>query len=74
MYGYGGGGGSARTLDWTGGQHLTSGWVSARVPAHFMLRKSEPRRERVEVSRNDEGELVAVNGLGVKDQPAGGAG
>ena len=29
----------ARTVDWTHDQHLASGWVTARVPAHFMVRK-----------------------------------
>jgi len=59
-----GAGGSARTMDWTRDQHLDSGWVSARVPAHFVLRKSEPRRERLEVTRAPDGAVVVVNGLG----------
>jgi hypothetical protein len=57
-------GGSARTLDWTHDQHLATGWVTARVPAHFMLRKSEARRERVTVHRGRDGSLRLVNGLG----------
>ncbi|MBL7132804.1 MAG: hypothetical protein ISS78_01780 [Phycisphaerae bacterium] len=55
--------GTARTVDWTHDQHLAGGWVSARVPAHFMVRKSQTRRERVVVRRSGAG-LVAVNGLG----------
>jgi hypothetical protein len=51
-------------IDWTTDQHLVRGWVSARVPAHFMLRKSEPRREGVKVSREGNS-LVLVNRLGV---------
>jgi hypothetical protein len=56
-------GARACTLDWTGDQHLAQGWVEARVPAHFRLRKSETRRERLTVSRSANGTLTAVNGL-----------
>src|SRR5439155_14148300 len=38
--------GTKREVDWTQSQHLRRGWVTARVPAHFHLRKSETRRER----------------------------
>jgi hypothetical protein len=51
-------------VDWDDGQHLARGWVSARVPAHFMLRKSEPRRESIKAFREG-GSLVVVNRLGV---------
>ena len=54
----------ARTVDWTHDQHLASGWVTARVPAHFMVRKSETRRERVTVRRGADADLRIVNGLG----------
>jgi hypothetical protein len=54
---------TSRTIDWTRDQHLAAGWVTARVPAHFMLRKNEARRERVTV-RRDGKSLTAVNGLG----------
>ena len=54
----------ARTVDWTHDQHLASGWVTARVPAHFMVRKSETRRERVTVRRGADTDLRIVNGLG----------
>jgi hypothetical protein len=54
-------------MDWTEGQHLSRGWVTARVPAHFALRTSETRRERLAVSREKEsGSLEMVNALGVK--------
>lgn len=56
-------GGTQRELDWTQGQHLRRGWVTARVPAHFHLRKSETRRERLQVEHAD-GHWSAVNGLG----------
>jgi hypothetical protein len=52
-----------REMDWTQAQHLQRGWVSARVPAHFQMRKSETRRERLQLE-NAGGQLSAVNGLG----------
>ena len=52
-------------MDWTHDQHLGSGWVTARVPTHFMVRKSETRRERVIVRRGANTDLKIVNGLGV---------
>jgi hypothetical protein len=55
---------SALTIDWTRGQHLESGWLTPRVPAHFALRKSELRRERMTISKGADGALEAVNGLG----------
>jgi hypothetical protein len=54
---------SACTVDWTEGQHLARGWVGPRVPAHFMHRKSEPRRERVTLRREGD-RLYLVNALG----------
>jgi hypothetical protein len=54
-----------RTADWTEDQHLETGWVTARTPAHFVIRRSETRRERVTVTRSSDGSLSAVNGLGV---------
>ena len=53
---------AARTVDWTHDQHLAKGWITARVPAHFMLRKNETRRERITVRRGTD--LRIVNGLG----------
>lgn len=55
--------GVSREVDWSQSQHFERGWVSARVPAYFHVRKSETRRERVEVS-NENGTLKIVNGLG----------
>lgn len=54
-----------RTADWTEDQHLETGWVTARAPAHFMIRRSETRRERLTVTRGADGSLSIVNGLGV---------
>ncbi len=58
--------GSLRTVDWTADQHFASGWVTSRVPAHFMIRKNETRRERIQVSFPKHGNPLAVNGLGAK--------
>ena len=53
-----------RLVDWTNDQHLASGWVSARVPAYFQMRKNEDRRERLSVEKKTDGSLKIVNALG----------
>src|SRR5262245_15115568 len=58
-------GGASRTIDWTEDQHLAGGWITARVPAHFIVRKSEPRRERLNV-RREGSKIIVVNGLGAE--------
>lgn len=60
-------GGNPREVDWTRSQHLQRGWVTARVPAHFLLCKSELRRERLQLE-NTGGHPVVVNGLGATIQ------
>ncbi len=57
-----------KKVDWTRGQHLSHGWVQARVPAFFMCRRSAVRRERLEVSVDTEGQVEVVNGLGADIQ------
>ena len=57
---------TSTTIDWTQKQHLSRGWVSARVPSFFLCRRSAIRRERLEYSLNDEGQIEVVNGLGAK--------
>lgn len=57
-------GGRPRSLELTNGQKFATGWVRARVPAHFLVRKSETRRERVKLSIGEDGQIAAVNGLG----------
>lgn len=59
------GSGTSREVDWTQGQQFTRGWVSARVPAHFHVRKTEPRRERIQVV-NEGGKISVVNSLGAE--------
>ncbi len=54
------------TLDWSRDQHLAAGWVEARIPAHFKVRKSEARRERVAIHREADQKLSMVNGLGAE--------
>ena len=39
------------TIDWSRDQHFAAGWVEARVPAHFKVRKSETRLERIAIHR-----------------------
>ena len=56
--------GSALSMEWSSEQHLSSGWLTPRVPSHFAVRKSELRRERVAFSRGADGQIEAVNGLG----------
>lgn len=57
------GSGTSREVDWSQSQHFQRGWISARVPAHFHLRKSETRRERIQVI-NQNGKMQVVNSLG----------
>lgn len=61
-------GGNSRELELSQAQHLTRGWVTARVPAHFALRKSETRRERLQVQRLPDGRVTVLNGLGADIQ------
>jgi hypothetical protein len=53
-----------RSVDWTSDQHLGAGWVKARVPAYFQIRKNEDHRERLSVRHGTDGSLTVVNGLG----------
>jgi len=53
------------TLDWVGQQHLARGWVTARVPAHYRLRRSETQaKQRLVLSRSRDGTISVVNALG----------
>jgi hypothetical protein len=56
---------SPRTMEWTDDeQRLTSGWLIARIPAHFLVRVSEQRNERLHVEQQADGSLRVHNGLG----------
>jgi hypothetical protein len=57
--------GASREVDWSQSQQFRRGWISARVPAHFHVRKSETRRERIQIV-NENGKLQIVNGLGAR--------
>jgi hypothetical protein len=52
----------ALTIDWTNDQHLDSGWLSAKVPLHFLVRRSEKRLERLPARREGD-DIIVVNGL-----------
>ena len=54
-----------RHIDWTEDQHLKSGWIASRVPAHFKLRKSQMRREKIVFSTVQSQDCEALNGFGV---------
>src|SRR6185369_4845962 len=60
----GGYSGGALLVDFTFAQRLARGFIQARIPVHFALRKSELRRERLGFSRTKGGALEVVNGLG----------
>jgi hypothetical protein len=53
-----------RTIDWSHDQNLTTGWLSARTPAYFLVRNTEVRPEHVTVDRRPDGSLTLTNGLG----------
>jgi len=55
--------GRPREIDWTLDQHLSRGWIPARVQTHFLIRKNQTRRERLNVVHLDD-QVSAVNGLG----------
>lgn len=56
--------GSPRVLDWSEDQNLRSGWVTARVPAHFLVRAHAPSTRFLRVKKADDGTSTMVNGLG----------
>jgi hypothetical protein len=56
-------GGEGRAVNQDVDQHMVSGWVQARVPAIFVVRKSELERRRVDILVRD-GAYAATNGLG----------
>lgn len=51
------------SIDWTHDQHLTDGWIIAKIPSHFMVRRNEKRLERLTINDHPEGK-AAVNLLG----------
>lgn len=55
--------GSNRGINWTKGQLFTGKWIASRVPAHFAVRKSESRKERLSVMWESSTPTV-VNSLG----------
>lgn len=62
---YYGHGGRPRTVNWTVDQHLASGWIIARAPAHFRVRRSQSmQRQRLPMGIDEDGRAYATNGLG----------
>jgi len=55
-----------RITDWTEGQQLATGWISARVPTYFQFRQTQDRRERLTVEVSKDGTYSVVNALGAK--------
>ncbi len=53
-----------REIDWSRGQHLTTGWVQPRIPAYLGFRIPETRRERLEIRGLGPNRLEVVNALG----------
>ncbi|NNM87525.1 MAG: hypothetical protein HKL95_03300 [Phycisphaerae bacterium] len=56
---------SYRYINWTHGQDLSAGWVTARVPALFAVRKAAPSQAHITIGRDSTGHITAVNHLGV---------
>lgn len=56
------------SIDWTNDQHLTDGWVTAKIPVHFMVRRNEARLERLTARANPDGTRSVINGLGAPIQ------
>lgn len=52
-------------MDTTVDQHLTRGWLQARIPRVLVTRQAEDRQERLLVDTDDQGAVTVVNGLGV---------
>lgn len=60
--------GRGRSVDWTTDQHLSRGWVAARVPAHLELTDVGSSRLRLDVEELPGGGVAVTNGLGVAVQ------
>lgn len=52
------------TIDWSDGQSLVNGWLTSRIPEHFLVRKNEYRRERLLIRKTGNDALLITNGLG----------
>lgn len=58
--------GWGRTMNWGDDQHLSSGWIKARLPSHFMIRDSQNLvRQRLSFTPQPDRSIKVVNGLGV---------
>ena len=55
---------SRHSIDWTGEQLLTNGWINPRIESYLRIRKSEFRRERLSIVKQNKDTLEIINGLG----------
>ena len=55
--------GAGRAVDWTNDEALGAGWLTARVPAHFQMRTTEQRLERLLLAKGNDGTFSVENAL-----------
>jgi hypothetical protein len=53
-----------RTVDWTEGQHLTSGWLSSRTPTQLFLISYRQSGEQLAVASDASGHVRITNNVG----------
>jgi hypothetical protein len=54
-----------RQVDWVNNkQHLSSGWIAARIPCHVRFRSVQEISHRVLIQKESDGSYSAVNSLG----------
>ena len=51
-------------IDWNDGQHLSSDWIRSRIPEYFLVRRAEPRRERLQILSAAPDQIEVLNGIG----------
>ena len=54
----------SHSIDWTGDQRLTGGWIAPRIESYLRVRKSEFRREKLSIVKQEADKLEVINGLG----------
>jgi hypothetical protein len=56
--------GGARALNWTEGQHMTSGWLRSRTPTQLLAIAYRPSGEHLAVASSSSGVVRVTNNLG----------
>ncbi|MDD3117617.1 MAG: hypothetical protein PHQ27_00410 [Victivallales bacterium] len=51
-------------VDWSNGQLLSSDWIMSRIPTYFLVRRIEPRRERLQILARTPVQMTVLNGIG----------